>query len=133
MAQRPVLGQIFLDNLDAIHHRRQRLHAWFSNLLPEGILRELIAKQAAVHTEREFFLLSYLGEDLAGAVRVLPEDSEAAFPWEEAAPKNQTSEAPNEEEIRFSLAGIQLKFSATRQRQRLTIPAKGRGGNWIVK
>ena len=134
MEQRPALGQIFLDNLGAIHHQRQRLQAWFSNLLPEGILRELIAKQAAVHTEREFFLLSYLGEDLAGAVRVIPENADSSLPWAETKRSEQSSETSNhDDEIRFSLAGVQLKFSATRKRQRLTIPAKGRGGNWIVK
>jgi serine/threonine-protein kinase HipA len=131
MAPRPVLGQCFVDRLDAVHHSRQRLPPWFSNLLPEGILRDLIAKQAAVHIEREFFLLSYLGEDLAGAIRVVPEDPDAASPWEEE--KDTSAKETSTEEIRFSLAGVQLKFSATRIRQRLTIPAKGRGGDWIVK
>lgn len=133
MERRPVLGQIFLDDLDKIHRSRQRSPPWFSNLLPEGILRDLIAKQAAVHIEREFFLLAYLGEDLAGAVRVVSEEADSPYASEENTTQNQTSETPRDEEIRFSLAGVQLKFSATRNRQRLTIPAQGRGGNWIVK
>ena len=36
--------------------------------------------------------------------------------------------------LRFSLAGVQLKFSAMGDaRGGLTIPARGVGGDWIVK
>ena len=36
--------------------------------------------------------------------------------------------------VRFSLAGVQLKFSAVMEASGgLTIPAKGIGGSWIVK
>lgn len=36
--------------------------------------------------------------------------------------------------LRFSLAGVQLKFSALNEpRGGLTIPARGIGGSWIVK
>jgi serine/threonine-protein kinase HipA len=38
--------------------------------------------------------------------------------------------------LRFSLAGVQLKFSAVRQHGKnagLTIPVRGTGGDWIVK
>ena len=39
-----------------------------------------------------------------------------------------------EEVLRFSLAGVQLKFSAINEASGgLTIPAKGVGGSWIVK
>ena len=34
---------------------------------------------------------------------------------------------------KFSLAGVGLKFSMLRQGSRLTLPASGRGGDWIVK
>src|SRR5260370_23658 len=38
------------------------------------------------------------------------------------------------EPLRFSLAGIQMKFSAAGSPERgLTIPAEGRGGHWILK
>jgi len=43
---RPVLGQVFLDDLERIHHVRGRTPPWFSNLLPEGMLRDLVARQA---------------------------------------------------------------------------------------
>jgi hypothetical protein len=62
-----VLGQIFLDDPDQVRSVRAGVPPWFSNLLPEGLLRSLIAKQAGVAETREFFLLRHLGEDLPGA------------------------------------------------------------------
>jgi serine/threonine-protein kinase HipA len=35
--------------------------------------------------------------------------------------------------LRFSLAGVQLKFSMVREGKGLTLPASGRGGDWLVK
>jgi serine/threonine-protein kinase HipA len=35
--------------------------------------------------------------------------------------------------LKFSLAGVQLKLSAVRADRGLTIPAHGRGRDWIVK
>jgi serine/threonine-protein kinase HipA len=52
--------------------RNQRLHPILSNLLPEGSLRELIAQGLKVHVDNEFHLLSYLGEDLPGAIKAIP-------------------------------------------------------------
>jgi serine/threonine-protein kinase HipA len=36
-------------------------------------------------------------------------------------------------ELRFSLAGVQLKFSVLRQGDEMTLPAHGMGGEWIAK
>jgi len=52
-----------------------RVPPFFSNLLPEGPLREYLAKLADVESEREFFLLAVLGADLPGAVVVEPTDA----------------------------------------------------------
>ncbi|HEY0394077.1 MAG TPA: HipA domain-containing protein [Candidatus Elarobacter sp.] len=54
-------------------------------------------------------------------------------PPEEA---RDTASAPAAEETRplqFSLAGVQLKFSAGVVAERVTIPVHGMGGSWIVK
>ncbi|MFA7242423.1 MAG: type II toxin-antitoxin system HipA family toxin [Sulfuricellaceae bacterium] len=126
---RPVLGQLFLDDLDQVHLSRQRTPAWFSNLLPEGPLRELIAKRAGVSIQREFFLLHHLGEDLPGAVRILSEEA-LSEPTDIAS---EMLRKPPDEEWHFSLAGVQLKFSAVREDRGLTIPISGTGGDWIVK
>ena len=129
LPRRPVLGQIFEDDLNAEHRARMRLPAFFSNLLPEGRLRELLAVRMDVAPEREFFLLSRLGEDLPGDVRAtviapLPEDAGSPGPGpqpEESSP------------LKFSLAGVQPKLSMIREGRGMTLPASGRGGDWIVK
>lgn len=129
---RPVLGQAFLDDLDQIQHTRNRVSPWFSNLLPEGPLREMVAKQAGVHTTREFFLLRHLGEDLPGAVRIVADgmaDPLDAVEAEQVALECQAAE----DAWHFSLAGVQLKFSARKSARGLTIPISGRGGDWILK
>jgi serine/threonine-protein kinase HipA len=127
---RPVLGQQFLDDLDRTHSSRTRVPAWFANLLPEGPLRDLIAKQAGVTPTREFFLLHHLGADLPGAVRIVTEE-----PLTEMG-EPEVSEAQGQalnHSWHFSLAGVQLKFSARRAERGLTIPVTGQGGDWIVK
>ena len=48
--------------------KRQRLHPVLSNLLPEGALCELLAQSLKVHTDNEFQLFTYLGQDLPGAL-----------------------------------------------------------------
>jgi serine/threonine-protein kinase HipA len=66
--RRPVLGQYFEDHLDDTHRSQTHLPPFFSNLLPEGGLRELVARRAGVHHDREAALLAVLGDDLPGAV-----------------------------------------------------------------
>lgn len=128
---RPVLGQAFLDDLDQVHRTRSKVPPWFSNLLPEGPLRDLVAERAGVAPSRELFLLRHLGEDLPGAVRIIADPSPGA-------PKepDESDDAPGgdgDDSWHFSLAGVQLKFSAHRGERGLTIPVSGRGGDWIVK
>jgi serine/threonine-protein kinase HipA len=112
----------------------RRVPPFFSNLLPEGPLREYLAKLADVKAEREFFLLAVLGTDLPGAVVVEPAD--AKHHREEVDEPETTTDAVHAPEaaLRFSLAGVQLKFSAVMEATGgLTIPAGGMGGSWIVK
>jgi serine/threonine-protein kinase HipA len=127
MPNRPVLGQIFEDDPKRPHRTRQGVPPWFANLLPEGPLRRLIAERAGVHERRSLFLLSLLGDDLPGAVIIHPDNPES----DEVEIEAQTVD--EDAELRFSLAGVQLKFSAIRSDRGLTIPVHGRGGDWIVK
>ena len=131
LANRPVLGQVFEDAPLANYWVRQGVPPWFANLLPEGPLRELVAKRAGVNPAREYFLLSVLGADLPGAVVIAPsEDSELPINEKEIIEAAEDAEGA---ELKFSLAGIQLKFSALRDDRGLTIPVHGVGGDWIVK
>jgi serine/threonine-protein kinase HipA len=127
---RPTLGQQFLDDLDAVQKVRSRVPAWFSNLLPEGGLRALIARQVGVQPEHEFFLLRHLGRDLPGAVRIEHGQSELALQVDARAQETQTTQ---DADWHFSLAGVQLKFSAREEGKSLTIPVGGVDGDWIVK
>jgi serine/threonine-protein kinase HipA len=98
-------------------------------------MRTYLAERAGVDPRREFFLLWALGIDLAGAITIRPADGEA---WpsgaDDAADDHRHGKHDHENALRFSLAGVQLKFSAIEEtRGGLTIPAKGIGGSWIVK
>ena len=109
-----------------------RLPPFFSNLLPEGPLRDLLIRRAGVRPSDEFALLCALGEDLPGAVRVVDPGAEAGI--ETGHPDHHERDASNEAPLRFSLAGVQLKMSAVLKADGgLTIPAGGVGGDWIVK
>lgn len=110
------------------------LLSFFSNLLPEGTLRDYLARQAGVKPMREVYLLWALGQDLPGAVSAMPIDGDD-LP-DDAGSSAREKEVRQQEALRFSLAGVQLKFSALRNKGKnggLTIPTRGIGGSWIVK
>jgi serine/threonine-protein kinase HipA len=113
----------------------RRVPSFFSNLLPEGHLRTYLAEQAGVKPDREFFLLAALGADLPGAVTATPFTAEGSSSKKHAKEVEQAYERSlDDNALRFSLAGIQLKFSAVMEASGgLTIPAHGIGGSWIVK
>lgn len=134
-ASRPTLGLSFKDSLGNLrtHFKptQTKLIPFFSNLLPEETMRSYLADRAGIHPEREFFLLWVLGKDLPGAVTIEAADGEALPPNTQ---QRSTENIPYEAPMRFSLAGVQLKFSAVQQAHGgLTIPATGQGGSWIVK
>ncbi len=107
---------------------------FFSNLLPEGHLRKYLAERANVNEKREFFLLWALGQDMPGAVAVKPVDGEYLPPVMDDDDNDITKEHDNDDILRFSLAGVQLKFSALiKDSGGITVPAQGVGGSWIVK
>ena len=109
-----------------------QLMPFFSNLLPEDEMRRYLAERANVNPEREFFLLWVLGQDLSGAITVKPADGEELPP--SISDPVDGGEENKDGAMRFSLAGVQLKFSAVQSASGgLTIPASGMGGSWIVK
>jgi serine/threonine-protein kinase HipA len=133
---RPILGQSFEDDLDRDYVSTIQLPEFFSNLLPEGALRDLIAKRAGVDPLREAELLRLLGEDLPGAIVVRPHQEDATLDasGEDGASVSPEPPSPNgAAPLKFSLAGVQLKFSAFLRHHKFTLPAEGRGGHWILK
>jgi serine/threonine-protein kinase HipA len=134
---RPVLGLVFEDQPEKVHVATVRVAPWFSNLLPEGRLRDWIADERGVNQQREIELLAQVGHDLPGAVRILP-DGEVPIEslWGGDEPDTYVVEIADDFHrpgVRFSLAGVAMKFSMLLRHDRLTIPAHGEGGDWIVK
>lgn len=132
---RPVLGLGFKDQLGGLittfKPTRTRVIPFFSNLLPEGHLRNYVAERAGVNPAREFFLLWVLGADLPGAITIRPADHDA---WPPDESGDDDDDHRRDTALRFSLAGMQLKLSAAMETSGgLTIPAHGIGGSWIVK
>ncbi|NUR02690.1 MAG: type II toxin-antitoxin system HipA family toxin [Streptomyces sp.] len=138
--RRPVLGLRFEENLRAPYASALRLPRWFSNLLPEGPLREWIADDRGVSLDREMELLAQVGDDLPGAVQVVLVDGpDEGWAWPEGADtgsgsRPETGHLPGHDSPwRFSLAGVALKFSMLARGDRLTVPAVGEHGDWLVK
>lgn len=132
---RPILSLSFRDQIGElipqIPMTRTQIPPFFSNLLPEGLLREYLAKRANIHLRHEFFLLLMLGQDLPGALRVQAANDLQMVQSSSKALENKKKKGGA---FRFSLAGVQLKFSAIKNHEKaLAIPSNGVGGHWIVK
>ncbi len=115
--------------------RSQRLHPVFSNLLPEGSLRELIAQGIKAHVDHEFHILSYLGGDLPGAIiatQMEPEDVPDVVLSSHGQAKAAKFDKVTQEN-RFSLAGVQMKFSMKEQDGRYNLSKGDVLGDWIIK
>ena len=130
---RAVLGRWLEDHPRKQPRATNWVPAWFSNLLPEGRLRELIAREQGVDTNHEIDLLMRIGGDLPGAVQVVPDPEAPIDEGFEAAADGLVNVPGPSGRLRFSLAGVGLKFSMRQEGDRLVIPAHGEDGGWIVK
>jgi len=115
--------------------RNQRLHPVLSNLLPEGSLRELIAQGLKVHVDNEFHILSYLGADLPGAIEATPMEPEDVPDYAlNTHGKAKAVKFDNvSQENKFSLAGVQMKFSMKEKDGRYHLSKSDVLGDWIIK
>lgn len=126
---RPMLS-MSINDLSEPLVARHRLPEFFSNLLPEGDLRTLIAAQHTISSNNEFYLLSVLGNDLPGAI--ISEKSDPFFP---ASQKQtiKTKKTNHSDIIYFSLAGVQLKFSMFKEKSWFTLAKNSIPGDYIIK
>lgn len=126
----PVLGQAFEGDPSRRRTASGSVPEWFANLLPEpgSGLRSLIGQELGRANPHDFHLLTFLGQDLPGAVRVVPESDLGDIP-------ELTDKATGDlsQPVRFSLAGVQAKFSMRWEGKGLVLPMSGQGGDWIVK
>ncbi|WP_406319402.1 HipA domain-containing protein [Streptosporangium sp. NBC_01639] len=104
-----------------------QLPSWFANLLPEreSGLRRLVTTQLGLKSVSDFGLLTHLGHDLPGAVRVIGDDTVPEGSADHDAPR------PDSQKMSFSLAGMQVKLSMIRTSGGFRYI--GVGGDWIVK
>ncbi|MEZ4321825.1 MAG: HipA domain-containing protein [Myxococcota bacterium] len=129
---RSVLGQYFEDRLHKTTRRVRGMHPWFENLLPEhgGALRGRFARALGIDPDDSFALLQALGADLPGAVQVADDGDE---PTDES---RVVDEHPADvlATTRFSLGGVQLKFSMSGDPARLTLGVLDDSRDqWILK
>lgn len=134
---RPILSLSFLDGASNVVRPtampQTKLLPFFSNLLPEGRLRSYLADNGHVSAKRDFPLLWILGEDIPGAV-VAKHRHEITMPPHDEDLSSAMEAESNPSVLRFSLAGVQLKFSAVLEADGgLTIPVRGLNGHWILK
>lgn len=119
-------------------------HAFFSNLLPEGKLRTMIAKRLGVSEENDHALLASFGEDCAGAFQISAnslgpqratsypitlEELEASF--KKAA--NPPLDFLIRGKARLSLAGAQDKLAVTYSDGKLALPRGLTASTHILK
>src|SRR5262249_41478429 len=140
--RRPTLGLITHPDFPGARQRltqpwvtRQRLHPVLSNMLPEGAQREDLAQTLHVPTAPDLPLSTYLGADLPGppiARRLdpaaIPHYALEHRPGIEPVPLPRA--APG---FKFSLAGVQSKFSMRDRDGHYDMPPDGELGDWIVK
>ncbi len=115
--------------------KSMRLSPVLSNLLPEGALRELISQGLKTHIDNEFQLFSYLGQDLPGALVATPMEPEEV-PESVLTTHGQAKAikfADDDRKNKFSLAGIQMKFSMKEKEGRYNLTKNGELGDWIIK
>jgi len=117
---------------------------FFANLLPEGQLREVIARRLRVSTENTYGLLERIGGDCAGAVSILPGPEGAVErsgyrELDEEGLHRVLEQLPSrpflagEEGIRLSLAGAQNKLPVYVEEDRFFIAVGNRPSTHILK
>jgi len=117
---------------------------FFSNLLPEGDIRELIAKVVHVSKNNDFALLREIGGECAGAVSILPEgrtplDSGGyqEISWDDLEDllegRAKKPLLASRKDLRLSLAGVQDKLPIYLSAGKLHLPTENAPSSHILK
>lgn len=125
-------------------YKAKQCRPFFGGILPEGDLRESIARQFGISKNNDFALLSAIGGDCAGAVSLLPSSSSADLKPDyqliddaELAKRLQNSpQKPllsGETGARLSLAGAQDKLVIAIINEHIMIPKNGAPSTHIIK
>ena len=125
----------------------QASRPFFAGLLPEGRMRQLIAKQHQVSRQNDFALLDHIGGECAGAVslrnpgqsmggNVVAADVQWLSQAELATILDELPSRPmlaGQEGLRLSLAGAQDKLPVVWDGQRMGLPRNGAPSTHILK
>jgi serine/threonine-protein kinase HipA len=120
---------------------------FFAGLLPEGKLRQLIARQFQVSKQNDFALLDHIGGECAGAVSLLPPDgllavsnSASDIDWlsddDLLAVLDELPQRPmlaGQDGLRLSLEGAQDKLPVVFDGQRIGLPRNGTPSSHILQ
>lgn len=121
--------------------------AYFSGLLPEGRVRQLLARQFQVSNQNDFALLEQIGGECAGAVSFVVRGTETAAAgstrdilWFRdgglAAALDELSRRPllaGTEGVRLSLAGAQEKLAVVVENGRIGLPRGNTPSTHLLK
>jgi serine/threonine-protein kinase HipA len=135
--------QVLQNHFDpAVYRERGELPPFFAGLMPEGPFRGRLAATRTSERDRDDFgILAAAGEDLPGAVVVVPADLEKLSPAARAygvtgGIDNLVPSAPEQAvEGAVSLAGVQNKLGLYRAEggKRYSVPTKGKLSDLIAK
>jgi len=114
----------------------QRVPPVLSNLLPEGALRQWMAQSLKVHVDNEFPLMAHMGRSLPGAIEATPIAAGNLPAW--ALDHREQVQAVQidveHQQNKFSLAGVQMKFSSVRNQDgSFNIGTDANDNSWIIK
>ena len=122
----------------------ERARPFFANLLPESELRRMVARKLGLSEKNDFALLEAVGGECAGAVSLLPEETEPTGKGRyrtlnDGALNSLIDELPGrpmlagEEGIRLSLAGAQNKLPVYFDGKQVSLPMGTASSSHILK
>lgn len=119
---------------------------FFANLLPEGELRDALARKIGVSPDDEFGILIEIGRDCAGAISLSPDATghgPESLPGYRQLNESQLAEKLDqlperpllfgEEGVRLSLAGAQDKLPVALIDGQIALPIDGAASTHIIK
>jgi serine/threonine-protein kinase HipA len=130
LKSRPVLGQIFEDRFPNSIFVDGPI-CWFVHLLPQGVMLRWRSNLLSIDEHDTFELLAHLGDDLPGAIKLTPCESELRSTRPVSFRKEHVT--ADESSFRFSLAGAQWKLSARSAGRGLTTAASSGSTAYIAK
>ena len=119
-------------------------HSFFTNLLPEGLVRENVARSLGVSTDNDFEILARIGGECAGALWVgsgkPPSSDKQVYStiskdelYQRITDGNVLSSMLGAKEVRLSLAGAQDKLPIRLEGEEVLLPENGCPSTHIMK